>query len=131
MSTLITHLHDDLVNMLLDARPSLFPLLRAYVALGKAAVDRLSEEVPRTGLITYYWSDLPIAYGLLPPVPAIVTVFSVPVTRPRFLLSAGFLRCLFRFRRLLAKAGRRDPLADLQQHSSNQVAMLLNPSKMI
>ena len=75
MSLLITHLHDDLVDMLLDARPSLFPLLRAYVALGKAAVDRLSEEVPRTGLITYYWSDLPIAYGLLPPVPAIVTVF--------------------------------------------------------
>ena len=78
LSLLITHPHDDDVNMVLDALPSLFPQLRAYVALAKAAVDRLSEEVPRSGFITNYGFEFLISQSFLPAPTTLVDILRVP-----------------------------------------------------
>ena len=92
LSLLITHPHDDVVNMVLDARPSLFPPLRAYVALAKDAMDRWSDEVPRSGLITNYEFELLISHSFLSAPTTLVDILRVPLTGLLFLLEAGFLR---------------------------------------
>ena len=128
LTLFISRLHHDIVNMVLDARPSLFPIFRTYVALAKTAVDRFSKEVPRTGLFTYYWLDLPIPYGFMPATTARVNVFFVPVLGLAPLLRAAFLLRIqfFRLGFLLLWDPGENPFADLTQHITNQIGKLLN-----